>query len=537
MNNQQDKDTPYTVHIDGFDPTDFEQSSGPGSEPQTEPEQWLRPLPILTSLRPVLPMEPDMIPEPLRAWLTDIAYRIKCPLDFVAATAVVMLSALIGTRLTLHTKTRDDWNVVPNLWGAIIGGPSSMKTPSINAVIRPLNRLVLTARAEYEDALALYEREQVEYEAQKKAHAAQAQDRHKGKKVENSVGYPDAPKKPKERRYMVNDTTVEKLADLMNENPTGLLQIRDELTGLLASWDKSGHEQDRAFHLEAWNGNGFMTIDRIGRGTTHVRLICESLFGGIQPTKLLPYLQAATGFENDGFVQRLQVAVYPDPAPWNYEDEFPDKVARDKAFDLIKAIADSDFRAIAYDADEYNSLPYTRFDNDAQAVFKQWLIELQTQVLPNESGLLEEHFNKYRSLMPSLALIFHVVNVIDNPAPADKSQKQFVSSDAATMAVRWCEYLMSHARRIYGLLDTAPLEAAKDLLRHIRQGDLPDGFKARDVRQKNWKGLTSSEQIGAALSELVTRHYVREVMPERDSNGGRPEAIRYAINPRINQNV
>ena len=137
--------------------------------------------------------------------------------------------------------------------------------------------------------------------------------------------------------------------------------------------------------------------------------------------------------------------------------------------------------------------------------------------------------------MPSLALIFHVVNVIDTPAPA--GQKQLVSVDAAAMAVRWCAYLMSHARRIYGLLDTAPLEAAKDLLRHIRQGDLPDGFKLREIQRQRWKGLTSSEQIDAALSELVARYYLREVMPARSIGVGRPEASGYAINPRINQNV
>lgn len=37
MNYQQDKDTPYEVNTDGFDPANFEQSSGP--EPQPEPEK------------------------------------------------------------------------------------------------------------------------------------------------------------------------------------------------------------------------------------------------------------------------------------------------------------------------------------------------------------------------------------------------------------------------------------------------------------------------------------------------------------------
>ena len=35
---------------------------------------------------------------------------------------------------------------------------------------------------------------------------------------------------PAEKRYLVNDTTVEKLGELLNHNPNGLLLFRDELS-------------------------------------------------------------------------------------------------------------------------------------------------------------------------------------------------------------------------------------------------------------------------------------------------------------------
>lgn len=537
MTTKQDKDTKRPPI---FGKTDEEVNADyefPTEEPGDEQEQtvWQTPQSIKIDLPPVLRLTPEMIPEPLRDWLTDVACRMKCPLDYVASAAVVMLSALIGTRLSIKPKNREDWTVVPNLWGAVIGGPSTMKTPAIAEILRPLNRLVLAARAAFDDAIAEYERELIEYEAQKKAYSAQAQDKHKGKATDNPVSYPEVPKKLKERRYMVNDATVEKLADLLNENPTGLLQMRDELTGQLASWDKSGHEQDRAFFLEAWNGNGGMTIDRIARGTMHVQSLCVSLFGGIQPAKLLPYLQAATGYENDGFVQRLQVAVFPDPTPWEYVDEYPNKAARDRAFALIQKIADADFSPIGYDAGEYDAYPYTRFDPNAQEIFKQWLIDWQMNVLPKETGLLEEHFTKYRSLLPSLALIFHVVNCADTPRSA-AYDKHFVSAEAAAMAVQWCEYLMSHARRIYGLLETAPIESAKELLRHLKRADLKNGFTIRDVYRKGWTHLKTPEQAEAAVGELLIRHYLQEVLPPANLTGRTPLPY-YLIHPQILPNV
>lgn len=528
MTTEQDKDTQIDVEIDEFDPSQFRQAK----EQKESQIEWQDPQPITNSLLAVLPMEPEMIPEPLRPWLSDIAYRMKCPLDFVASAGIVMLSSLIGTRLTIQPKTKDDWTIVPNLWGAVIGDPSTMKTPSVNEVQKPLTRLVYAAREKFEQEVRVYEMELVEYEAQKKAHAAQAQDRHKGKEVKNPVGYPEAPSKPKERRYIANDPTTEKLADLLNENSTGILVYRDEIIGLLAGWDKSGREQDRSFYLEGWNGNGSITIDRIARGTTHVKNICISLFGGIQPSKLMGYLKAATEYENDGFVQRLQLAVYPDKSPWAYIDEYPDKQARNKAFILIQRIADSDFTAIAYDADEYNQFSYTRFDSVAQEAFKNWLVSWQKDVLDKESGLLLEHFTKFQALMPSLALIFHIVNCESESVDVFNNQKRLVSVKATQMAIQWIEYLMSHARRIYGLLDTVSVVAAKDLLRHLKAGDLKDGFKAREVRQKGWTGLTTAEAVDSALSELIVRNWLVEGLPPAPING-RPEAPHYRIHPKL----
>lgn len=494
---------------------------------------WPTPVPIESRLLSVLSVSHSMLPDTLRPWLIDVSNRMKCPLDFVASAAVVMLSSLIGTRLTIKPKAKDDWTITPNLWGAVVGDPSAMKTPSVAEIFKPLNRLIAQARKEYEEELQRYEAEQVSYDAQKKVFAAQEQDRIKGKTVGNPVGYPEQPRKPTERRFMTNDATIEKLADLLNENPSGVLQFRDELTGLLAGWERAGREEDRAFYLEAWNGNGSKTVDRIGRGSIHVQNLCVALFGGIQPAKLQGYLRAATGLDNDGFVQRLQVAVYPDKPRWQYVDEYPDARARDKAFALIEQLANADFSAIAYDADEYNRYPYTRFDAEGQTVFIEWITHLEEVVLPSENGLLLEHFTKYRSLMPSLALVFHVINSLSQPAPAG-TQKQLVTAAAARMAVDWCEYLQSHARRIYGLLDSQQEEAARTLLKHLKAGHLQDGFKVRHVVQKGWAGLDKTYLVESALSELVSRHWLKEVEPDATAQG-RPEASHYLINPIIIQ--
>ncbi len=87
------------------------------------------------------------------------------------------------------------------------------------------------------------------------------------------------------RRLIVNDVTVEKLGELLKENPRGLLLVRDELSGFLANLERKEYQSDRSFYLTAFNGNKPYTYDRIERGTIHIPNATLSVIGGIQPSQ------------------------------------------------------------------------------------------------------------------------------------------------------------------------------------------------------------------------------------------------------------
>ncbi len=71
---------------------------------------------------------------------------------------------------------------------------------------------------------------------------------------------------------IVNDVSVEKLGELLKENPRGLLMVRDELAGFLANLERKEYQSDRAFYLTAFNGDDQFTYDRIERGTILILL-------------------------------------------------------------------------------------------------------------------------------------------------------------------------------------------------------------------------------------------------------------------------
>lgn len=499
---------------------------------------WPEPKPIQAALHPVPAFDPEtLLPEALRGWVMDEADRMPCPPDFVAAGALVALGAIIGARCAIKPKARDSWLIVPNLWGGIVGLPSAKKSPAIGAALKPLDRLIARAMEAHQADLEGFEADRTVFEAKKDAIEgrikAAAKDAKKGDLDELArelQGHrQQAPDAPTLRRYKSNDTTVEKLGELLRENPAGLLVLRDELVGLIASWDREGREGERAFYLEAWNGNASFDTDRIGRGSIFIPNLCVSIFGGIQPDKLTGYLeQAANALANDGMLQRFQVLVYPDHRAWEWRDRIPAKDARDQAFAVFDALAEFDPESWgATPADDFAKFPHFRFDEAAQEIFIEWSGDLHRSKMPGEDHpIIAQHLAKFDKLFPALALILHLVDC------AATGQRRPVKGESALRAAAWCDYLEAHARRCYGLLTDDGLRAAQALADKVRQGKLGDGFTARDVRRNQWRGLTTDEAVQAALDWLEDEGWLRADEVGGAGPGSGRRTWRYFINPK-----
>src|SRR5215218_8960745 len=98
-----------------------------------------------------------MLPEPLREWIIDVSERMQIPPDFAVTGAVMVAGSLIGRKVGIHPKRHDDWLVIPNLWGAVVGRPSLLKSPALAEVMKPLARLIAEAFGEYREAMLAYE--------------------------------------------------------------------------------------------------------------------------------------------------------------------------------------------------------------------------------------------------------------------------------------------------------------------------------------------------------------------------------------------
>jgi putative DNA primase/helicase len=251
------------------------------------------------------------------------------------------------------------------------------------------------------------------------------------------------------------------------------------------------------------------------------------VLGGIQPMPLAAYLREAfAAGQDDGLIQRFQLLVYPDITPnWHNVDRWPDSDARRRVVEIFRALDRLDYKALAAHQEGLD-LPFLRFTPEAQVVFDAWRAGLEHRLrTTDEHSAFLQHLAKYRSLVPSLALLFHLIDCVDQGVGGP------VSEAATVRAVAWVDYLEPHAQRVYEPVVSPGRSAAVRLSKKLAGGQLSNPFTARQVRLKGWAGLTESQDIAVGLDQLEELHWLRceEV---RHPQGGRP-TVQYHINPAV----
>lgn len=477
----------------------------------------------------------DLLPECFKPWVLDISERMQVSPEFVMAPALVSFSSVVGRKIGIHPKRQDDWFVVPNLWGAIVARPGYFKSPTIAEAMRPLDMLSERSRIENEanqhhlNASKMIASMQLEALKDNIKKAIKERDYERIEQLKDEATRFEQQSNEEnllERRYKTNDATVEKVARLLNENPNGLLLLRDELNGWLQTLNKAGREGDREFYLESWNGYGSYTVDRVGSGTLHVPALCLSVFGGIQPGKLQAYVERSVqcSVEDDGLLQRFQMLIYPELSPtWDNIDRSPNTLARDRVFEIFN-------RVDSVKNPEAKKTPGVRFSEPAQEAFNGWRRQLESRLRSNEIGCsaFESHLAKYRSLMPSLALLFWILedpNHIHGAAP--------VSLSATMLAIHWCDFLEKHALKAYRIGQSAEAQATKKLAECVEQGLIPHASTVRTIYRRQLSHLKTPQLVEQALESLEELNWLRVV--QATVQGGKSKRI--MIHPKFRMSL
>jgi hypothetical protein len=218
------------------------------------------------------------------------------------------------------------------------------------------------------------------------------------------------------------------------------------------------------------------------------------------------------------------MAVWPDQGDYERVDRWPNPKAKNNAFEVFEKLAGfdaDDFGAECDEGDE-GGVPYVRFTLEAQEVFDNWRDKFEPKYRSGQyPAPVEAHFLKYRSLFATLALIFEAIDFVSG-----ESEGRAVSQTSALRAMAWCEYLESHALRLYHPAILSPVYAAASLLDRIFDGDVKHNTPVRELYRKGWQDLSTHEAVLKAIGTLKEYGWLRlaEVKPP---GGGRPSQRLY----------
>ena len=289
----------------------------------------------------------------------------------LALGALAICAAALPDHTCIQPKRYDThWLESARLWVALVGEPSTKKSPIILRVSKPLKWLDKELFREYIAACERYE----SLSKEDRKHAEQ----------------------PRHRRLRIEDVTIEAAQEVLKDSPDGVLCLQDELSGWFGSMDKytssHGSQKDRGFWLQAYHGGPY-AVNRIKRGVFLIENLSVSLLGGIQPEPMRSVMEDSA---DDGLIQRL-IPVVLRPSVLGQ-----DKPTRASTYDyeaLIQHLHDS----------PKPPRPY-QFSDAALALRKE--LEAKHLDLMSCEAIhpkLAAHIGKYDGLFARLCLLWHMI--------------------------------------------------------------------------------------------------------------------------------
>ncbi len=457
-------------------------------------------------IEPFVPFPVDALPETVASFVREGAAAMGCDSSFLALPLLVAYASAIGN--TRRIRLKKSWTEPAILWGAMIGESGSMKSPALELAMRPLRDWQHRKMREHAEAMKQWEADFKRYQAELKAWERDA------KKNTNSASDPPAePERPICKRAWTDDATIEALAMLLQQNPRGMLVIRDELAGWLhfdrytsASGSKGS---EAAKWLEMFGGRA-LVVDRKTSGTTYVPQAAVSLVGGIQPG----ILRRAMGQEHrdSGMMARLLLIMPPRRAKrWSEADVTSESLeAQKRIFEALRNLEP----ALDEDGEPRPALVFLA--NDATRVWIDFYNEHNDQQA-DLTGELAAAWAKLEGYAPRFALVHHLVR-----QAAGEEVGQDIDARSMTAGITLSRWFAHEAERVYAMLGEDEQSATR---RHLvalieRRGG--------QVTVRDWQRSRSkktAKEAKAELEELISAGLGRWEDSTPGTDGGRPSRL------------
>lgn len=381
------------------------------------------------------PFPIEALPEPLRSHTKAIAASVQVDPAMAALPALCAAAAAIGGSRCI--RLNHDWFEPSILWAAVVAKSGEGKTPAAKFATAPSQQRDADAQQNNANLLAEYEQQKAEHAVDRKAwEKAQS-------KGQINEPLPDEPTPPALLRHTVSDVTIEKLAEVLADNPRGVLLVRDELAGLLGGFDRySGGRggAERAHYLSIHSGQAIQVDRKTGeRRSLYVASPHVSIFGGVQPDLLHGVVD-----DDDvaaGLPARFLFAMPPRvPKRWK-RPPIPERHT-----DAVAAAMNRLFGLEPATGDDGRPRPeVVLLDAEADRLFGEFF-ERHCAEGDGLHGPLAAAWPKLRASAGRLLLVIHTVRA----AAGEPVDPLLAGADSTRMAITLADWFGNEARRVYG---------------------------------------------------------------------------------------
>ena len=485
------------------------------------------PLPDTSLLSPERPPAPIMADADFdtvfgrwASWIREAAECKNAPSDYVAAPLLSIAGATIGN--SRWVSPWSGWEEPPVIWAALVGLPSSGKSPALSAVLGPLREHEKMLRSEFERRHSDWaDKDEIAKLAETSWRKA-AQ-----KAIDDGEAPPDKPAnarrepEPKRDRIRITDATVERVADILADSWRGLVLCRDELSGWLGNMSRYSNGSDRPFWLEAYGGGSYEVDRKSSPAPIRVDHCSVGVVGGIQPDKLDSLLVGQT--DDDGLLARMWV-VWPSARPLSRPSISLDIDTPRRAIERLHGLSPIE------DKNGERRPFFVHFTDEAQQALHEFRVQCQNWE-SQADGLMVSHIGKLPGMAVRLACVLAHLDWAAGPEGAPSPDE----IDAATFGRAGHfvgEYLRRHAERVYGSASLAPEVRGAMRIARLIAAERPKEITVREIQTHKWKGLSKSREVAAALDVLVQGAWL--LPPAKVPGVTKPRTI-YRVNPRIKE--